>query len=79
MISGSMDKPKAFKVFVGLNSGHESREEQEQTTTFVVSQPPANQLQPTSTSGKPPANQPQATSTSGQPKTLEDKEGFCTF
>jgi len=69
-----MDKPKAFKVFVGLSSGHESREEQEQATTFSVSQPPANQLQTTSTSGQPPANQLQASSNSGQPRILEDKE-----
>ncbi len=79
MISGSMDKPKAFKVFVGLNSGHEGRQEQEQTTTFDVSQPPANQLPASSTSGQPPANQLQATSTSGQPRILEDKEGFGTY
>ncbi len=38
MISGSVDRPKAFKVFVGLNSGHEGSKEKKEMTTFAVSQ-----------------------------------------
>jgi hypothetical protein len=38
MISGSMDRPKAFKVFVGLNNGREGSKEKEEMTTFAVSQ-----------------------------------------